>query len=188
MDAFMALHIDKARSMTPAGLLEWWRSARQTLASVLGSYDPDRKLPWYGPPMRAQSSAVARLMETWAHGQDVADALGIRRRPTDRLFRIAELGVKTFRFGFENRGLDAPTERVRVTLTGSSGRVETWNPDASESVEGPVEDFCLVVAQRRNVLDTTLVLTGPVATRWMEVAQIFAGPPGPGRSAVGPGT
>jgi uncharacterized protein (TIGR03084 family) len=182
MDAFMALHIDKARSMPARVVLDWWRSARAQLATAFEACDPEVKLPWYGPPMKAASSAVARLMETWAHGQDVADALGIRRMPTDRLFRIAELGVKTFRFGFENRGLETPTERVRVTLVGPSGRNETWNPGSTDSVEGSVEEFCLVVAQRRHVLDTNLVVSGPVATRWMEVAQVFAGPPGPGRS------
>ena len=32
--------------------------------------------PWYGPSMSARSFVTARLMETWAHGMDVADALG----------------------------------------------------------------------------------------------------------------
>ncbi len=34
-----------------------------------------------------------RLMETWAHGQDAFDALGVSRRPTGRLRHVALLGV-----------------------------------------------------------------------------------------------
>ena len=35
--------------------------------------------------MGVLSFISARLMETWAHGQDVCDALGVERVPTDRL-------------------------------------------------------------------------------------------------------
>jgi uncharacterized protein (TIGR03084 family) len=134
--------------------------------------------------MKMRSSAVARLMETWAHGVDVADALGIERAPSNRLFHVAELGVKTFRFSFQNRGLAVPEGRVRVSLVGPSGEVRTWNEDATDSVSGAVEDFCLVVAQRRNLADTALEVEGPIAEAWMTHAQVFAGPPGPGRPAT----
>lgn len=182
-EGFMVHHLDRGRTMDPAELLAWWRTARANLLTSFRTADPDRRVPWFGPPMKARSSAVARLMETWAHGLDVADALGVRRPPTDRLFHIAELGVKTFRFSFENRGLTAPGERVRVELSGPSGLSRTWNEDAEEAVTGPVEDFCMVVAQRRHIDDTDLAVAGETAARWMEIAQVFAGPPGPGRPA-----
>jgi hypothetical protein len=57
-----------------------------------------------------------------------------------------------------------------------------WNDESSNSVTGPLEDFCLVVTQRRHLDDTHLVLEGPIAHEWMAIAQAFAGPPGPGRS------
>ena len=59
-----------------------------------------RKLPWFGPPMSAASMATARLMETWAHGLDVADALGVHRPATARLRSIAHIGVRTRDFAF----------------------------------------------------------------------------------------
>jgi uncharacterized protein (TIGR03084 family) len=120
-------------------------------------------------------------METWAHGHDIAEALGWRRQPSDRLLTIAELGVKTYSWSFLNRGLEVPPGRVRVELTAPSGRIQVWNPDGTERISGGVEDFCLVVAQRLNVDDTSLQVEGAAARRWMEIAQIFAGPPGPGR-------
>jgi uncharacterized protein (TIGR03084 family) len=100
------------------------------------------------------------------------------------LFHVAELGVKTFRFSFQNRGLAVPEGRARVSLVGPSGEVRTWNEDATDAVSGAVEDFCLVVAQRRNLADTALEVDGPIAEAWMTNAQVFAGPPGPGRSAT----
>jgi uncharacterized protein (TIGR03084 family) len=186
MDAIVARHLATGRGMAPAEVLDWWRAARETCAEALAAVDPDLRIPWYGPPMRASSSVVARLMETWAQGQDVVDALAIDRHPTDRLFHLAELGVRTFRFSFENRGLEAPTARVRVALRGATGNVRVWNDDADASITGPLLDFCLVVTQRRHISDTHLVTEGGLARHWMEVAQVFAGPPGPGREPAAP--
>jgi len=62
----------RGRAMSGAELLGWWRESRQSLHSAMRGFDPRQRVPWYGPPMRAYSSAQARLMENWAHGQDVA--------------------------------------------------------------------------------------------------------------------
>jgi uncharacterized protein (TIGR03084 family) len=181
VDEYMGEHIGLARAMEPGEVLDWWRRARSEALGALARCEPDERLVWYGPPMRAESSAVARLMETWAHGIDVRDALGVTPTVTDRLFRVADLGVRTFRFSYENRGLPVPDERVRVALRGVTGNLRVWNDGCNNSVTGPVEEFCLVIAQRRNVGDTHLVAEGPIAAEWMDIAQVFAGPPGPGR-------
>jgi uncharacterized protein (TIGR03084 family) len=121
-------------------------------------------------------------METWAHGQDVVDALGLTRRPTARLRHVAHLGVRTLGWSFRVHGLSVPSEPVRVELTGPDGDPWTWGPaDAADRVTGPAEDFCLVVTQRRHRSQTALTAEGPVADRWLDVAQAFAGAPGPGR-------
>lgn len=182
-DEYMGIGIGRGRALEPGEVLAWWRGARAKELAAFATVTPDARLAWYGPPMKAGNAAAARLMETWAHGQDIVDALGLTRAPTDRLFRIADLGVKTFSWSFANRGLPAPDRRVRVALRGVGGRSEVWNDEANDSVTGPVEEFCLVVTQRINYRDTHLVIEGEVAQQWMEVAQIFAGPPGPGRPA-----
>lgn len=161
--------------------LEWWSSARADLLAAFAGLDPDQRLPWYGPPMRARSAAAARLMETWAHGTDVADTLGTALPVTDRLFHVADLGVRTFSWAFLNRGLEVPEERVRVALRSPSGTTRVWNDECEASVTGPVEEFCLVVSQRRHIADTHLVCEGGPARQWMDIAQVFAGPTGPGR-------
>jgi uncharacterized protein (TIGR03084 family) len=182
---YMEIALTRGRELGPAGVLAWWRTARAAELAAFATVDDASQLPWYGPAMKAPTAVAARLMETWAHGQDIVEALGIERAPTDRLFPIAELGVKTYSWSFLNRGLDVPEQRVRVSLTGPGGRTEVWNESSSERISGPVEDFCLVVAQRRHYLDTALVIEGEIARQWMEVAQIFAGPPGPGRPPAG---
>jgi uncharacterized protein (TIGR03084 family) len=134
--------------------------------------------------MSARSFATARLMETWAHGQDIVDGLDVNRTPTDRLRHIAFLGVRTMGWSFTINGIDVPPETVRVSLNAPSGDQWLWNEDSTHNVvSGDAEDFCLVVTQRRHVSDTSLEVTGPVAEQWMSIAQAFAGPPGGGRPA-----
>ena len=161
----------------------WFEKARGELVDAFRGAAPKARLPWYGPDMSALSSVTARLMETWAHGQDVADALGRRREPTDRLRHVAHLGVQTFGFTYRNNGRAVPTTPVRVELTAPSGATWTWGPeDAGDRVTGSAFGFCLTVTQRRHPSDTDLRVTGPVATEWISIAQAFANPPGPGRA------
>ena len=163
-------------------LLKQWRQGHRALLDVLMPLDRKARLKWYGPDLSALSFATARIMETWAHGQDVADALGIVRAPTDRLRHIAHLGVATFGWSFVNRQMPVPEVPVRVEITSPSGELWAWGPEpAANLVRGAAEDFCLVVVQRRNPADTRLMIEGDVARQWMSIAQTYAGLPGGGR-------
>lgn len=127
--------------------------------------------------------ATARLMETWAHGQDIVDALGVQRVATDRIRNVAHIGVRTRDFAYLIRDLTPPDEPFRVELAGPSGDLWAWGPDdAAQHVVGPALDFCLLVTQRRHRDDLALVATGLEAERWLGIAQAFAGPPGAGRA------
>ena len=185
----MAEHLRRGRSMLGGEVLKWWRTSRAAMVEATRTVPPGARVPWFGPPMAVRSFVSARLMETWAHGQDVADALGRRRIPTSRLRHIAHLGVRTRAFSYVVRGMDAPPTPVRVALTGPAGELWEWEDSAAstDSIEGPALDFCLVVTQRRNFADTHLVVQGESANEWMSIAQAFAGPPGPGRPADPPG-
>ncbi|MHA6799986.1 TIGR03084 family metal-binding protein [Bounagaea algeriensis] len=168
----------------PAELLVEWRSGRERLREALHRAPADRKLDWFGPPMGVASMATARLMETWAHGQDVADALGAVRTPTGRLRHVAHIGVRTRDFAYALHGQDAPDEPFRVELTGPDDQQWTWGPaDAGQRVTGRALDFCLLVTQRRHRDDLAVTATGPDAAHWLTIAQAFAGAPGTGRKA-----
>ena len=186
----MQEHLDRGRAMDGAGLLEWWDRAHQGMVQSFAVADPAARIPWYGPPMGVLSFVSARLMETWAHGQDIADALGRRRVATDRLRHVAHLGVRARPFSYLARGMDVPEGRIDVTLEAPSGGQWTWELGTSDqggtaAIAGPALDFCLVVTQRGNVADTALEISGDNAIEWMSIAQAFAGPPGPGRPARG---
>ena len=183
-DTFPDAVADRHRALTGEECLAWLRRSRAALLSAYLDADADLRLPWYGPDMGLASSATGRLMETWAHGQDVADTVGEVRQPGARLRHVADLGVRTFAFSFRLRGRAVPEAPVRVELDGPGGERWTWGPpDAEARVSGAAVDFCLVVTQRRNLADTGLRVTGPVATEWISIAQAFAGAPGPGRPA-----
>ncbi len=170
------------RAMPGEEVLAWFRSARGLMIEVLAALEPRARVPWYGPDMGVASFTTARLMETWAHGQDVADALGERREPTDRLRHVAQIGVRTLPWSFTVHGRTVPQTPVRVELELPGGGIWTAGPDdAADLVRGSALDFCLVVTQRRHPADVGLTVRGPVAEEWMGIAQAFAGPPGAGR-------
>ena len=179
---FVDAGADELAATAPAELLTDWRQTRTQLHDALLTVPDGRKLPWFGPPMSAASMATARLMETWAHGLDVADALGVKRPPTARLRSVAHIGVRTRDYAFAVNGLPAPTEPFLVELRAPDGGTWSWGPpDAAQRVTGDAEDFCCLVTQRRALRDLDLAAEGDDAQRWLQIAQAFAGPPGVGR-------
>ena len=177
-----------SRFTLPTGpaLGERWHAYLGELCDLLAETEPRARIPWFGPDMSARMFATARQMETWAHGQDIYDLLRQPRVNTDRIKNIAVIGVRTFGWTFANRGLRVPADVPYVRLTAPSGEVWEWGePSAVNRVEGTAIEFCHVVTQGRNVADTALAVVGETATRWMAMAQCFAGgpeePPVPGQ-------
>ncbi|TQL70780.1 uncharacterized protein (TIGR03084 family) [Nocardioides albertanoniae] len=172
--------------MPPTELLQHWDGVRGELAAALAAIPDGQKLPWFGPPMSPASMATARLMETWAHGLDVREALGLAYEPTDRIKHVCHIGTRTRDFAFGVHGLTPPSEPFRIELTAPSGDQWEWGPeDAAQSVRGAAYDFARVVTQRLHRDDTTLEATGADAEKWLSIAQAFAGPAGGGRAAKG---
>jgi len=181
---FVDRHALEGGAVPPDALLARWRAGRSALAQVLREHPADQKLPWFGPPMSATSMATARYMETWAHGLDVAEALGVEVQPHDRVRHVVHIGVRTRDFSFANSGLDVPAEPFQVALIAPSGAMWSYGPDdATQRVTGSAWDFALLVTQRRHRADLALYAEGADADRWLDVAQAFAGPSGAGREA-----
>lgn len=155
-------------------LLEQWRAGRTEVAAALRDAPRDGGFPWFGSQVTATLMAPLRLMEVWAHGQDVFDALGVPRRPTDRLRHVASLGVIGRALSFYAAQLPVPAEPFRVELAGPDGRTWAWGPEnATQRVQGSALDFCLRVTQRRSRVDTDLTAIGADAQAWLDNARVF---------------
>ena len=173
---------EQGRDLTADELLGNWRADRRRLVDAC----PDRRPEGPRAVVRTgdgrRSFITARLMETWAHGQDVVDALGAERPPTDRLRHVAHIGVGARPFSYVANGREPNPAPIRVELVGPHGDDWTWGPDdAADRVTGPALDFCLLVTQRRHRDDVAVVADGAAADEWLDIAQSFAGPPGEGR-------
>ena len=153
-----------------------WAAYYPDMAARFQNADPDKRVKWAGPDMSVRSCIIARQMEHWAHAQAIYDCLGVDRKNTDRVKNIAHIGVTTFSWSFRVRGKKPPAPKPFVKLTAPSGEIWSWNEKQEDNlVEGLAEEFSQVVTQCRNIADTGLVTTGPIAAEWMAHAQCFAG-------------
>ena len=172
------LSVEFGRQVSGIELFQAWRLSRLGLIDTAKKVDPTVRVPWYGPSMAVKSFLTARLMECWAHGQDIAQAVGAQRSPSARLKHVAHIGVGARAFSLMINRLPEDSQSIRVELAGPDGEIWTWGDESSEQrVFGEALDFCMVVTQRRALSDSHLTVVGDSATTWMGVAQAFAGAP-----------
>jgi len=177
----------RLRDRPPSELRAWWLEARTAMVASMRTAGPSTRVAWYGPDYSVASAMTGRIMETWAHGQDVYDALGVAHRVTGALFDVARLCARTRANSYAAHGRAAPSTPVRVALVAPDGQVWTFGGADGEgdAITGDAVEFCLVATQRRHRDDTTLVADGAAALEWLGLAQAFAGPPGSGRGPTG---
>lgn len=168
---------------TPSGLLARWREERATAEKALAAVTPGQPVPWLVRPLPAPVLAAAGMMELFGHGQDVADTLGLVRVHDDRIRHLVAFAVRTWDFGYLARGLAVPVTELAFSLTAPSGaRWDLGPQDADNRITGPAVDLCLLVTRRRHRDDLALTAVGAVAEQWLDLAQAYRGPAGPGRS------
>lgn len=168
----------------PERLLQAWRQERANAERALAAVPADSVVPWLVRPLPPAVLACAGMMELFGHGQDIADALGVRRERTDRLGHLVGFAVRTWDFGYLARGVPVPDVQLRFEITAPSGASWDFGPaDSPQRVAGPAEDFCLLVTRRRHRADLALVATGDEADNWLSIAQAYRGPAGSGRSS-----
>jgi enediyne biosynthesis protein E11 len=186
LDDAIAAGVAEQLSGTPTEVLTRWRTQRAAAKDALAAVPAGGKVPWLVTPLSAATLGSILFMELFAHGHDIADAVGVVRLAADRIRHLARLGVRTRDFAFISRGLPPPEEEFCVELAAPSGATWRFGPgDATQRVSGPAVHFCLLVTRRRHRDDLALTARGPDADRWLDIAQAYAGPPGPGRAPAG---
>ncbi|MGW5051322.1 TIGR03084 family metal-binding protein [Actinokineospora sp. NPDC004072] len=164
-------------------LFSRWQDERDTAIKALAAVPGNQVVPWLVRPLPPAVLACAGFMELFGHGQDIADALGVRRPATDRLAHLCWFATAVWDFGYQSRGLPTPDVQFRWEITAPSGELWTFGPeDAEQRITGPAEDFCLLVTRRRHRDDLAMTAVGPDADQWLSIAQAYRGPAGPGRT------
>ena len=173
------------RAVSGSRLFEDWRGESAGLVAAGRRGDRTARVPWYGPSMSLASFLTARLMETWAHGVDVSDALGKPVVTSLRLRHVCHIGFLARANSYRARNLPVPEADIAVRLVAPDGSEWSWgSDDAPESIVGSALDFALLVTQRRHRDDTALQAKGQLAGEWLTIAQAFAGPAGEGRAPL----
>jgi enediyne biosynthesis protein E11 len=178
VDAALARYLE----LPPDQLLGRWRTQRAEASAALAAVPPEQILPWLVNPLPPAVLAGAGIMELFGHGQDIADALGVRRERTDRIVHLVGFVAATKDFGYLARRMTPPEEEFRFEVTAPSGKVCTFGPaDAGQQISGPAEDLCLLATRRRHRDDLALTASGQLAEQWLDIAQAYRGPAGEGR-------
>ena len=170
-------------ALPPGELVGRWRAQRVSVTDALAAVPAGEVVPWLVRPLPPGILACAGIMENFAHGQDIADALGARLERTDRLRHLVGFAVAVWDFGYQARDMTPPDTQFRFVITAPSGAVWAFGPpDATQQIEGPAADFCLLVTRRRHRDDLAVTATGADAEQWLDLAQAYRGPAGEGRS------
>ena len=170
-------------------LLVTWKELYETTTEIFKLENPKRRVKWVGPDMSVISSISARHMETWAHGQAIFDKLGLVRKNIDSILNIVIIGNNTFKWSYKINNINIPEETPYLKLISPSGKIWLFNNKQEKNlIQGMAEEFCQVVTQVRNIKDVNLKVKGEIASKWMNVAQCFAGkassPPRPGTRII----
>ncbi|MEV0694870.1 TIGR03084 family metal-binding protein [Streptomyces sp. NPDC050388] len=181
-DGSVNVALQQFNAFPPSELLGRFRALGRASVDALAAVPEGQVVPWLVNPLPPAVLASAGIMEVFAHGQDIADALGVRREPTDRLRHLTFFAWLTRDFGYLARNLTPPAQPFRFELTSPSGELWTFGPeDATDKVTGPAHDFCLLVTRRRHRDDLALTAIGTDANQWLDIAQAYRGPYGEGR-------
>lgn len=174
VDSFTEAGVARGREMRPGQVIEWWRHARADVVDALSRMTGKERLAWFAGDMSSKSFATVRLMETWAHGLDIKDALVDYLKiseeeddpyaDTPRLRHVAWLAHRMLRFAFDAEGEEFPESGIRVELVGPKFSRWVYGPeDTDQVIKGHAGEFCRVAVNRLDAEDTGLKTEGEYA-------------------------
>jgi uncharacterized protein (TIGR03084 family) len=175
VDEAAARQVEAERAAGGNAIRGRWRAASTEMRDAFGVADPHARVTWVTNQLSVRTLAATRLSECWIHTGDIATALGIELKPTDRLRHIARLAWRTLPYAFEraDEKLQGP---VALALIGPSGESWRFDPDTAPltTIQGSAEEFCDVAARRVEPDDTDLVGDGPDAPAVLRLVRTYA--------------
>ncbi|WP_131746707.1 maleylpyruvate isomerase family mycothiol-dependent enzyme [Frankia sp. Cppng1_Ct_nod] len=162
-----------------------WHDAASRIAERLGQAARSGA----APPATADKRTArlydyltARAFETWIHGRDIAERVGLAMPlpPADHLHRMADSAIRMLNPLL--RAALPPTSTdvtVLVTLSGAGGGRWHVTPEVARTIPGTgddpavsarlsadIVDFCLLVADRTRAQDVNVRLAGDTDVGW----------------------
>ncbi|MEV0218296.1 maleylpyruvate isomerase family mycothiol-dependent enzyme [Streptomyces sp. NPDC050704] len=161
---FTAAGCRRGDGLSPEDLTAWWDRAGTRSRLLMAEHAPTDRVAW-GFGMTAETFATARLMEHWAHGLDIRDALGLPVDEAARLRRIADLGHSTLRYALARARVPWPQGRtLRLELVARDGTGHAVGPaDATDVLSGPLLAWCRVATRRSRGTPAALRADGELA-------------------------
>jgi uncharacterized protein (TIGR03084 family) len=161
VDEGAALMVAAQRGSPPRAVHERWARSCTDLRDALLACEPGDRLTWVVGDLAARTLGTTRLAETWIHTGDIADGLGVRLEPSDRLWHIARLAWRTIPYAFDRAGEPRPGP-VAFQLVAPSGADWSFGePSAATVIRGSGHDLCRVASRRVPAGETDLVSEGP---------------------------
>ncbi|MBT8206994.1 MAG: maleylpyruvate isomerase family mycothiol-dependent enzyme [Acidimicrobiia bacterium] len=182
IDEWTARGVNEGKDKRYQEVIEWWRHGRAAVVDQLYRRLPSDRVPWVYGDMSAKSLATMRLMETWAHGLDIKDAVPVKisedeedpTADTPRLRHVAWLAHRTLPRAFELAGEEYPASGIRVELVGPNYARWVYGPEDSEHViKGIAGDFCRVAVCRMSADDTGLKAISESAETALRVIKAY---------------
>ncbi len=184
IDSWTTLGIVEGREMRYQQVIEWWRNSRADVVDALSRMEGTERVAWIGGDMSARAFATLRLMETWAHGLDIKDAMEDlltydeeEEDPTldtSRIRHVAWLAHRMLPYAFAEAGEDFPETGIRVELMGPRYARWVYGPeDAPDIIKGIASEWCRIAVQRMDHNATGLKTEGDKAETAITVVRTY---------------
>lgn len=184
IDKWTAVGVKEGRGMRYQQVIEWWRNSRADVVDALSRMEGTDRVPWIAGEMSARAFGTVRLMETWAHGLDIKDAMeGLLTydeeeedptADTSRIRHIAWLAHRMLPFAFKQAGEDFPESGIRLELMGPRYARWVYGPeDAADVIKGIAGEWCRIAVHRLEASASSLKVEGNKAETALKVVRTY---------------
>jgi len=184
IDEWTTVGVKEGREMRYQQVIEWWRNSRADVVDALSRMEGTDRVAWFNGDMSARAFGTVRLMETWAHGLDIKDAMeGLLTfseeeedptADTSRIRHVAWLAHRMLPFAFTEAGEDFPESGIRLELMGPRYARWVYGPeDAEDVIKGIAGEWCRIAVQRMDATDSSLKTEGDNAERALKIVRTY---------------